>query len=92
MIAAAKNNAENNQVLELVDDSLAEFRVLAGHCGTASLGRMLQLAHWWLNPDGRLLVIPEPGLTRRDLFPQGTTGWSGRETSSSSIAERNWSS
>ncbi|UZJ33462.1 CHAT domain-containing protein [Streptomyces endophytica] len=69
MIAATKNNAENSQVLELVADSLAELRVVAGHCGTASLGRMLQLTHWWLHPDGRLLVIPEPGLARRDLFP-----------------------
>ncbi|MGW4462542.1 hypothetical protein [Micromonospora sp. NPDC004704] len=33
------------------------------------LYRMLQGTGWWLHPDGRLLVVPRPGLARDDLFP-----------------------
>jgi hypothetical protein len=30
---------------------------------------MLRGTGWWLHPDGRLLVVPRPGLARDDLFP-----------------------
>jgi hypothetical protein len=56
-------------VLDLAAGGPAELRVLAGYRRTAGLARMLDGTRWWLHPDGRLLVVPAPGLARDDLFP-----------------------
>ncbi|MEU3983163.1 CHAT domain-containing protein [Streptomyces sp. NPDC026672] len=56
-------------VLDLAAGGPADLRVLAGYRRTAGLARMLDGTRWWLHPDGRLLVVPAPGLARDDLFP-----------------------
>lgn len=57
------------KVLELVPAGPAGIEVYEGLSRTAVLEQIIRVSRWWLHPDGRFLLVAEPGTARADLYP-----------------------
>ncbi|GAA1777520.1 hypothetical protein GCM10009681_55900 [Luedemannella helvata] len=52
-----------------------QVTVRQGRRDPGQVARIFGGTQWWLHPDGRLLVVPLPGLARDDLFPLPGEYW-----------------